>query len=143
MNKDIIKVIKQNEFLICLFWFISDDENDFNDMFINEEQKNEFSEIEWLYWSEHPYATLIGLMKNDSIFTIDDEFEQNILCSSFFDIPFKFTKIIVETTSFSLDSLFIDPIYEENLNDLKKYIKWCEENNFKLRKEDIDWINNN
>ena len=20
--------------------------------------------------------------------------------------------------------------------------KWCEENNFKLRKEDIDWINN-
>lgn len=143
MYEKIIKEIKETLFLKRIFFFETSDPKDFNCMFINEEQKSEFNHIDWLYMAEHPYATLIGLMKNDSIFTIDDEFEQNILCSSFFDIPFKFTKLIVETTSFSLDSLFIDPIYEENLNDLKKYIKWCEENNFKLRKEDIDWINNN
>ena len=55
------------------------------DMFESEDQKKEFSYIDWLYWSDHPYATLIGIMKNGAIFTIDDEFEQDIICSSFFD----------------------------------------------------------
>jgi len=35
-----------------------------------------------------------------------------------------------------------DAFYSDDVKDLKKYIEWCEENNFKLRKEDIDWINN-
>lgn len=112
-------------------------------MFINKEQKNEFSEIEWLYWSEHPYATLVGIMKNGDIFTIDNEFDQSILCDSFFSIPFVLAELSVSNYKDRKKAFLTDAFYSDDVKDLKKYIEWCKENNFKLRKKDIDWINNN
>lgn len=142
MDKLLVKKIKENDFLNRIFFFDNDNEDNFNDIFADNEQKEEFSHIQWLYMSWHPYATLIGIMKDNSIFTIDHEFEQYILCDSFFDIPFELVKLIIWDSEDIKKSLLEDPLYKQNLEDLKKYIQWCEENNFKLRKEDVDWINN-
>ena len=142
MDKNIIKIIKETAFLKQAFFLDTSDLKDFNCMFVDENQKSEFNHIQWLYMSWHPYATLIGIMKDNSIFTIDHEFEQYRLCNSFFDIPFELVKLIIWDSEDIKKSLLEDPLYKQNLEDLKKYIQWCEENNFKLKKEDIDWINN-
>ena len=95
MDKNIIKIIKETAFLKQAFFLDTSVLKDFNCMFVDENQKSEFNHIKWLYMSWHPYATLIGIMKDNSIFTIDHEFEQYILCNSFFDIPFELVKLII------------------------------------------------
>lgn len=69
MYEKIIEEIKETPFLKRIFFFDTYDPKDFNCMFMNEEQKSEFINIDWLYMSWHPYATLIGIMKDNSIFT--------------------------------------------------------------------------
>lgn len=143
MYEKIIEEIKKTSFLAQIFFFDSSDPKDFDCMFVDEDQKFEFNHIKWLYMADHPYATLIGLMADKKIFVIDDEFEQYVLCNCFFDIPFLLAELSVMNSKEPKKTFLIDPLYEKELLNLKKYIKWCEENNFKLRKEDIDWINNN
>lgn len=140
MNKNIIRQIKNTDFLKMAFWFQSDNPTDFNDMFENEDQRKEFSHIDWLYWSDHPYATLIGIMKNGAIFTIDDEFEQDIICSSFFDIPFIFAELSVKNSSEPKKSLINDIKYKEDADDLKQYIQWCIINNYPLKEERLNYF---
>ena len=142
MYEKIIEEIKETPFLKRIFFFETSDPKDFNCMFINEEQKSEFNHIDWLYMAEHTYATLIGIMKNGDIFTIDNEFDQSILCDSFFSIPFVLAELSVSNYKDRKKAFLTDAFYSDDVKDLKKYIEWCEENNFKLRKEDIDWINN-
>ena len=142
MYEKIIKEIKETPFLKRIFFFETSDPKDFNCMFINEEQKSEFNHIDWLYMAEHTYATLIGLMADKKIFVIDDEFEQYVLCNCFFDIPFLLAELSVMNSKEPKKAFLTDAFYSDDVKDLKKYIEWCEENNFKLRKEDMDWINN-
>jgi len=138
MNKNIIDTIQKEEFLKRAFWFQSNDPDDFDDMFENEAQKKQFSHIDWLYWSDHPYATLIGIMENGSIFAIDDEFEQNVLTDYFFNIPFIFTKLIIKDYSNPKKALLENELYKSNLADLIKYTKWCKENNIKIDDQYLD-----
>lgn len=90
MNKEIIKEIKETDFLSRVFAFKSDDEKDFFYMFEDKNDIKKYSSVKWLYSSYNRYAKLIGVTDHNFIFSIDDDFEQDILCVSFFDIPFLF-----------------------------------------------------
>ena len=140
MNQEIIEEIKETYFLKRAFFFESDYEKDFNYVFIDNNQKSQFSHIKWLYMSEHIYATLVGVMPDDSIFTIDDEFEQDIICSSFFDIPFVFAELSVRNSSNPKTSLITDPKYKQDTDDLKKYIQWCISNNYPLKEQYLNYF---
>lgn len=140
MKQEIIEEIKETDFLKRAFFFESDDEKDFNYFFADDNQKLQFSHIKWLYMSEHIYATLVGLMPDDSIFTIDDEFEQDIICSSFFDIPFVFAELSVRNSSNPKKSLLNDIKYKQDLDDLKKYVEWCIFNNYPLKEQYLNYF---
>ena len=90
--------------------------------------------------SEHIYATLVGLMPDDSIFTIDDEFEQDIICSSFFDIPFIFAELSIRNSSNPKKSLLNDIKYKQDLDDLKKYVEWCIFNSYPLKEQYLNYF---
>lgn len=140
MNQEIIEKIKETDFLKRTFFFESDDEKDFNYVFVDNNQKSKFSHVKWLYMSEHIYATLVGLMPDDSIFTIDDEFEQDTICSSFFDIPFVFAELSVRNSSNPKTSLITDIRFKQDTDDLKKYVEWCIFNNYPLKEQYLNYF---
>lgn len=135
MNKDIIKKIKEIKFLSRVFAFKSDNKDDFFYMFEDKNDIKKYSSVKWLYLSYNRYAKLIGITDHNFIFSIDDDFEQDILCFSFFDIPFLFFRLSVTEVGKSwVESLSENDVYRY---DLEKYVKWCNENGYKLEKRDV------
>lgn len=56
MNKEIIKEIKETDFLSRVFAFKSDDEKDFFYMFEDKNDIKKYSSVKWLYSSYNRYA---------------------------------------------------------------------------------------
>lgn len=135
MNKEIIKDIKKTDFLNRVFGFKSDNEKDFLTMFRSKREIKKYSDIQWLYLSHNKYAKLIGITSSDFIFAIDEDFDKDIFSFSFFDIPFSFFRLSVTEIGKSwVESLSQNDIYRD---DLEKYVKWCNENGYKLEKRDV------
>ena len=134
MNKEIIKEIKEADFLSRVFAFKSDDEKDFFYMFEDKNDIKKYSSVKWLYSSYNRYAKLIGVTDHNFIFSIDDDFEQDILCVSFFDIPFLFFRLSVEVGKNHITTLAENNQYRA---DLEKYVEWCNKKGFKIEKRDI------
>lgn len=135
MNKDIIKEIKETDFLRRVFAFKSDDEKDFSIMFKSKKEMKKYSHIKWLYLSDNKYAKLIGIMEEGFIFTIDEDFDKDIFGLSFFDIPFDFFRLsVISTGKPELDYLSENNLYR---SDLEKYVEWCNKNGYKTEKRNI------
>lgn len=135
MNKEIIKEIKEKDFLRRVFAFKSDDEKDFSIMFKNKKEIKKYSHINWLYLSDNKYAKLIGIMEYGFVFSIDEDFDKDVFSCSFFDIPFAFFRLSVITAGKpEVDSLAKNNLYR---SDLEKYVEWCNKNGFKVEKRDI------
>lgn len=125
MNKEIIKEIKEKDFLRRVFAFKSDDEKDFSIMFKNKKEIKKYSHINWLYLSDNKYAKLIGIMEYGFVFSIDEDF----------DIPFAFFRLsVIAAGKPEVDSLAKNNLYR---SDLEKYVEWCNKNGFKVEKRDI------
>lgn len=129
--KEIMKLIKTDERFKNVFHFYSDSKSDFNDMLPTKELIKQFSFVNWIYMSELSHATLIGTLKNEEVFTMDDEGSTFILCKSFFEIPFRLIKTYLRGQNFKF-KLHNEPEHTEYLNNLKFYAKWCEDNNIKI-----------
>lgn len=129
--KEVMKLIKNDERFKNVFHFYSDSKSDFNDMLPTKELKKQFSFVNWIYMSELSHATLIGILENEEVFTMDDEGSTFILFGSFFEIPFRLVKTYLRGQNYKF-KLHNEPEYTEYLNDLKFYAKWCEDNNIEI-----------
>lgn len=139
MNKEIIKEIKETDFLSRVFEFKSDDEKDFLTMFKSKREMKKYSDIQWLYLSNNKFASLIGITGENFVFAIDEDFDKDIFSFSFFDIPFSFFRLSVTEVGKSWgESLSQNDAYR---NDLEKYVEWCNKNGHKLEKREVKLLN--
>lgn len=135
--KEIMKLIKTDERFKNVFHFYSVAKSDFNDMLPTRELRKQFSFVNWIYMSELSHATLIGTLKNEVVFTMDDEGSTFILCNSFFEIPFEVIDLYLRGQNYKF-KLHNEPEYTEYLNNLKFYAKWCEDKNIKIDPKYLD-----
>lgn len=138
--KEIIKLIKTDEKFKQIFHFETDSKKDFNYMLPDKELREQFSFVNWIYMSTISQATLIGLIEQEQVFTMDTDGETFILCDSFFEIPFRLIKSYFRSNNYKFE-LHSDPENKDYLDNLKFYKEWCQTNNINIDEKYLDILN--
>lgn len=124
----IMQLIKKDERFKSVFHFETDSQTNFNFMLPTKKLRKQFSFVNWIYMTYLPQATLIGVIENNNVFSMDDEGSTFILCNSFFEIPFNIIDIYFMEDN-PKSNLHNDKQYLENL---KFYADWCKNNNIHI-----------
>lgn len=127
MDRETIEEIKNTDFLRRVFFFKSNNEKDFSFMFESKREIKKYAHIKWLYLSDNKYAKLIGVMEEGFVFTIDEDFDNDIFSFSFFRLS------AVDAGKSEVDYLTNNELYR---SDLEKYVAWCNTNGYKIEKRD-------
>lgn len=137
--KEIMRLIKNDERFSQVFHFYGDDESCVYDMLPTEKLRKQFSFVNWIYLTNLDQVALIGVIKNDKVFTMDNEGDTFILCDSFFEIPFNLIAVYFMTKDFKC-YLHNTPENKEYLENLKFYASWCKNNKIKLKDEYLEML---
>lgn len=127
----IMQLIKKDERFKSVFHFETDSQRNFNFMLPTKKLRKQFSFVNWIYMTYLPQATLIGVIENNKVFTMDNEGDTFILCDSFFEIPFRIISTYLRKDN-PKHYLHNNPNNKDYLENLKFYVDWCKNNNIHI-----------
>lgn len=98
-----------------------------------------YSNIKWLFVTDHSNLTLVGVnILDETIWCIDDEGDFHKDCDSLQDFPYEIIRGDCSFTENETVAAYFEKYKEEGYKEtLERYEKWCKDNNIELDKDHI------
>lgn len=136
----ILNLIKEDKEIADVLFLFYEFPEDFS-LWTGKDGKSDFdfSNMDWLFVTEQPNLSLVGLnTKDNSVWCIDDEGDFHQDCQSFQDLPYEIIKIESRFTENSTVEEYFEKFPNHDFKSiLKRYEIWCKENNIELDKQKI------
>ena len=133
----ILKLIQEDQkigFYLFEFSEIKDDVSLWTGI---DEDNFDYTNIRWLFITDHANLSLVGVNKTDNtIWCIDDEGDFHQDCDALQNLPYEILKIESYYTE-NRDVPSYYKKYPEYYTTLLRYEQWCAENNIELDKNNI------
>lgn len=135
----IIKLIQEDKQIGSLLFQFAEIREDVKLWTGEDEDHFDYTNIQWLFITDHPNLTLVGVNTLDNtIWCIDDEGDFHQDCDSLQNLPYEMLRGDCSYTDNETVAEYFEKYKEEGYKEsLERYEKWCIENNIELDKNNI------
>ena len=104
-----------------------------------DEDSFDYTNIKWLFITEHPHLTLIGVNTIDNtVWCIDDEGDFHQDCDALENLPYEIIRVECSFTEHETVEDYFEKYKDEGLDKiLWRYEDWCRHNGIELDKNKI------